>query len=176
MAMFSTFLTNFVLVILNIGIITVDIIDELTLQLMRRLLKLMKERLLESETTSHQNVSDRLLLCILHRAVQVKGPIHGILLLSTNPYVAEGVRIYDKEDRPLPPPRKQETSLGIFLKIDPPTEFSTIRFNGEIPCKFHVRIFTRKISISSQSLNDNYVETGISSRKHVVCNIECARF
>ena len=155
-----------------ICITVIDIIDEVTLQLLRRVLKLTRERInesvIEGVNTSVSNVSEHLIRCILYHAIHVREPIHAIAVQQQNPNINchMDIRIYSNRNQ-------RVNASDIFLisgfgtctKLEEPIKFSRIEFDiSETTFKPKVRLY----------ISNNYIETHISKEKNMLCNVEYA--
>ena len=170
-----------------IGIITVcitviDIIDEVTFQLFRRILKLTRERINQSVievnrnvSTNVSNVSEHLIKCILYHAIHVREPIHAIAVQELQqPDINHHIdlRIYNNiNKRVIASDVTFISGFGTCTKLEPPIKFSRIEFDiSEKSFKPKVRLYLTKIDTAY----NNYIETHVSKEKNMLCNVEYA--
>ena len=154
-----------------ICITVIDIIDEVTLQLLRRVLKLTRERInesvIEEVNTSVSNVSEHLIRCILYHAIHVREPIHAIAVQEKKHDNHTDLRIYNNlNKRVIGYDVKFISGFGTCTTLEPPIKFSRIEFDiSENSFKPKVRLYFTET---------NYIETHVSKEKNMLCNVEYA--
>ena len=166
--------------ILTVCITVIDIIDEVTFQLFRRILKLTRERINQSVievnrndvTTNVSNISEHLIKCILYHAIHVREPIHAIAVQQQKPDLNyhTDLHIYNNKNKPVFTPDVILISgFGTCTKLEPPIKFSRIEFDiTEKSFKPKVRLYLTNIDYN------NYIETHVSKEKNMLCNVEYA--
>ena len=169
--------------ILMVCITVIDIIDEVTFQLFRRVLKLTRERINQSVievnrniSTNVSNVSEHLIKCILYHAIHVREPIHAIAVQEQQPDIADinhhtDLRIYNNiNKRVIASDVTLISGFGVCTKLEPPIKFRRIEFEiSEKSFKPKVRLYLTNIDTAY----NNYIETHVSE-KNMLCNVEYA--
>ena len=160
--------------LLTVCITVIDIIDEITFQLFRRILKLTRERINENVidvnrnvSTNVSNISEHLIRCILYHAIHVREPIHAIAVQEQKHDNHTDLLIYNNlNKRVIGSDVKFISGFGTCTILEPPIKFSRIEFDiSENSFKPKVRLYFTET---------NYIETHVSKEKNMLCNVEYA--